>query len=350
MGQGIFYGHMTPSQPGMAEKLDLIDRKILYHLDKNGRISSTAIAKALKLSREVVDYRIKQLFKRELLTGYTTLVDVKQLGQLKHIIYLRLQNFTKEKEEELVKKFVENKNIVWVASCSGGWDLGLLVSSGNLEEFSNIFNFIASNCGGHLSDYLILNEVKEDYSGRGLLTEGFTLKQEPVDREGVAFQRALKTRKSSEKTVKLNTEERKILQALIEDPVISVSNLSKKAGISVPSVKKTVAELIKNGVIFGFMPMLSFSKLGYQWHMTHLRFNEYTEKDEKRLIEYFYQHSNILWYIKTVGPWNMQLSIFAKDIAEYREILNSLRKEFAALIKDYDSTIIFNQHKYLHAI
>ena len=350
MGQELFYGYHAQNMPGIAERLDMTDRKILHYLDRNGRLSTTAIAKTLKLSREVVDYRIRQLTKRGILTGFTTLVDVKRLGLLKHLVYLRLQNFTKEREDALVAAFKKNKSIVWVASCGGGWDLGLLVSSKDLEDFASAFNEITRACGGNLNDYIILNEITEDFAGRGLLVEGFVPKETPLDREGVAFQRAFKARKREQAVVSLTPQDRKVLNALIADPLIPLSRLAKEVGSSVPTVRKSASELIKNGVIFGFMPMVSFSKLGYQWHMTFLRFNEYSQQDERRLIEYFYQHPNILWYIKTVGPWNMQLSVFAKDATHYREILNSLRKEFGAVIKDYDSIMIFNQHKYLHAI
>ncbi len=350
MGQELFYGYHAPNVPGVAERLDMTDRKILHYLDRNGRLSATAIAKALKLSREVVDYRIRQMTNRGILTGFTTLVDVKRLGQMKHLVYLRLQNFTKEREDELVAAFKKNRNVVWVASCGGGWDLGLLVSSNDLEEFASVFNEITRTCGGNMSDYIILNEIKEDFAGRGLLVEGFAPKEAPLDREGVAFQRAFKARKREQGAVALLPQDRKVLNALIAEPLIPLSRLAKEVGASVPTVRKSVSELIRTGVIFGFMPMVSFSKLGYQWHMTFLRFNEYSAQDERRLIEYFYQHPHILWYIKTVGPWNMQLSVFAKDAAHYREILNGLRKEFGTLIKDYDSIMIFNQHKYLHAI
>jgi len=349
MGQGIFYGYMAPGQYGMTEKLDVVDRKILHTIGHNGRLSTTAVAKSLKLSREVVDYRIRQLFKRGILTGYTTLVDVKKLGQLKHILYLRLQNFTKEKEEAIVDRFKSQKNIVWVASCGSGWDLGLLISSKDLEEFSQVFNFVTSACREHLSDYLILGEIKEDYAGRGLLAEGFTPKAAPLDREGIAFQRAFKARKANN-IVKLTPREKKILYELIANPLVSMKKLADSVGISVATAKNSVGSLIKNGIVFGFMPMLSFSRLGYHWHMTFLKFNELNSLDERKLVEYFNQHPNILWYIKTVGPWNMAISIFAKDATHYREILNSLRKEFGTLIKDYDSVMIFNQHKYLHAI
>ncbi|MCH8022562.1 MAG: winged helix-turn-helix transcriptional regulator [Thaumarchaeota archaeon] len=41
--------------------LDKLDRKILFELDLNSRIPTTKLAKKLKVSREVVDYRIKRL-------------------------------------------------------------------------------------------------------------------------------------------------------------------------------------------------------------------------------------------------------------------------------------------------
>jgi DNA-binding Lrp family transcriptional regulator len=348
MGQGLFYGYMAPSQPGVLENLDAIDRKILCTLEYNGRLSTTAVAKSLKLSREMVDYRIRQMHKRGVLTGYTTLVDVKRLGHIKHIIYLRLHDFTKEKEEELVEKFKSHKNITWVASCGGGWDMGLLVSSSNMEEFSNVFSHITSSCKQHLGDYLILGEIKEDNTAKGLLDESF--KPKIIDREGIAFQRAFQEKKPGKEMIKLKPVEKEVLKTLIEEPLISMTDLAAKTGVSVPTAKDVVACLIKEGIVFGFMPMLSFSKLGYHWHMTFLRFNECSQADERKLIEYFHQHPNILWYIKTVGPWNMTISVFAKDATHYREILNGLRKEFASVIKDYDSVMIFNQHKYLHAI
>ena len=41
--------------------LDLKDRKILYELDKNSRQSFADIAKKVRLSKEVVQYRVKRL-------------------------------------------------------------------------------------------------------------------------------------------------------------------------------------------------------------------------------------------------------------------------------------------------
>ena len=50
--------------------LDLKDRKILYELDFNARQTDSEIAKKVKLSREVVNYRISRLQKNGIIRNF----------------------------------------------------------------------------------------------------------------------------------------------------------------------------------------------------------------------------------------------------------------------------------------
>ena len=63
-------------------KLDKKDKQILYQLDLDSRQSFNQIARKVKLSREVVQYRVKQLEKKGIIKGYQTLIDVTKLGYL----------------------------------------------------------------------------------------------------------------------------------------------------------------------------------------------------------------------------------------------------------------------------
>ena len=54
------------------EKLDLKDRKILYHLDLNCRQSNAQIGKKVGLSKQVVDYRIRRMEDERIIIGYWT--------------------------------------------------------------------------------------------------------------------------------------------------------------------------------------------------------------------------------------------------------------------------------------
>ena len=44
-----------------TSKLDYFDRRILFELDKDARISTTQIGKKIRKSKQFVDYRIKKL-------------------------------------------------------------------------------------------------------------------------------------------------------------------------------------------------------------------------------------------------------------------------------------------------
>ncbi|NOX71652.1 MAG: winged helix-turn-helix transcriptional regulator [Candidatus Micrarchaeota archaeon] len=52
-------------------KLDNIDRKILFELDKNCRINTAKLGRIVRKSREAVKYRIRRLVEKGVITAFT---------------------------------------------------------------------------------------------------------------------------------------------------------------------------------------------------------------------------------------------------------------------------------------
>ena len=109
------------SQDIMPQKIDAIDRKILYMLSQNCRISNTAIAKALKIKREVVAYRIKQLLERKVINGFFAHIDSRKLGFITHQVYLKLRSVSDEKK--IIQYLLPKKEVTCVLTFSGKYDL-----------------------------------------------------------------------------------------------------------------------------------------------------------------------------------------------------------------------------------
>ena len=61
---------------------DKKDQEILYELDLNARQSNAQIAKKVRLSKEVVGYRIKRMLEDEIIIGFYSVIDVTKLGYL----------------------------------------------------------------------------------------------------------------------------------------------------------------------------------------------------------------------------------------------------------------------------
>ena len=91
-------------------KLDLKDKKILYELDLNSRATLNEIAKKVGLSKQVVDYRLKNLIKESAIKQFYTVINFSKLGYTQYKLYLKFQNVNPETEKEIIAYWVNNKN------------------------------------------------------------------------------------------------------------------------------------------------------------------------------------------------------------------------------------------------
>jgi Lrp/AsnC family leucine-responsive transcriptional regulator len=65
----------------MAARLDPVDRRILRLLREDGRMSHSAIAKAVGLSGPAVHERVRKLEQRGVIAGYSVVLDPDELGR-----------------------------------------------------------------------------------------------------------------------------------------------------------------------------------------------------------------------------------------------------------------------------
>ena len=63
--------------------LNLKDKKILYELEKDARITNSLIARKVGLSKDAVGYRIKQLEEKGIIKGYRAIIDVNKNGEVR---------------------------------------------------------------------------------------------------------------------------------------------------------------------------------------------------------------------------------------------------------------------------
>ena len=71
--------------------LDKIGKKILYFLDINARMSNSQIAKKLKTSQEVVDYRIKRMIKNEIINRFFTHARAEKVAYTNYKLHLAIK-------------------------------------------------------------------------------------------------------------------------------------------------------------------------------------------------------------------------------------------------------------------
>ncbi len=327
-------------------KLDLIDRKILYLLGLNARLSHTTLAKILRIKREVVAYRLKRLEDEQFLEGFFTLIDTTRLGYQLNMLYIKLSN-TANTSGILI--FLNTlPEVTRIKDCAGDYDLQVIFSTKTLEEFDLALEKLMNNLSSNIKDYTVLRIVEENYMGLNLLLtpterKGLTAKEF----KGSSFQKEFDTAKKTEDIVILDDVDKKILNILKLDARATIKDISYKIKLSPISIDNRIRRLVKERVIVSMYPLFSISRMGYQWYKVFFQVRNIKKHE---FVEYLKQHDNVLWYMKLIGRWNYQFSIFAHDNIEFHKILNDIRTRFQENIMSYDSLIILSQHKFVHRL
>ena len=80
--------------------LDMLDKKILFELEKDASIPVSILAKRLKRSKEVINYRIQRLEREKILLGYSAIVDTAKFNYFTFRVYIKWQNITNDEKKE----------------------------------------------------------------------------------------------------------------------------------------------------------------------------------------------------------------------------------------------------------
>ena len=114
--------------------MDLIDKKILCELDENCRNPTSRIAKKLRISRNVANYRIKNLEKQGVITSYICSLNLGLLGYKTYKIFFKIQTSKKETEERFVKELLKSRKVIHVIKTEGSFDYSVTIAVRNIRE------------------------------------------------------------------------------------------------------------------------------------------------------------------------------------------------------------------------
>jgi DNA-binding Lrp family transcriptional regulator len=120
-------------------KLDRIDLKILYELQKNGRITNVELAELVHLSPSPCLMRVKKLQAEGFITGYSAQIDVSRLGQtLTVFTEITLKN---HRQIDFARFLATVEKIDSVIEChlvSGGYDYLMKFVTAGIVEYQTI--------------------------------------------------------------------------------------------------------------------------------------------------------------------------------------------------------------------
>ena len=148
----------------MADELDKIDRKILAELQKDGRVTMTALAARVGLSNSPCQQRVRRLEADGYILGYTALVDLARLDA-GHVAFVQvtLSDTTTPSLDAFntaVRRLPEVEQCHMIA---GGFDYLLKVRTADIRAYRRTLGESLSSLPhvSHTSTYVVMESVKD---------------------------------------------------------------------------------------------------------------------------------------------------------------------------------------------
>lgn len=318
----------------MSIKLDLKDRKILYELDKNSRISYSQLAKKVALSQESVRYRVNRLINNKVILQFFTKIDTSKFSLTFYKILLKFHNIDEQKKEEIINYLVKQPIVNWAVAADGPYDVGFVISVKNLLKSKQFLSEFYQTYGKFISKKEFSVNLIGEY-----LTRDYLINKNRIIKEEKSYTA------ESEK-IELDKTNLQIISFLAENSRTSAVNIASKLNISADSVLQRIKKLEKEKIITGYNLVLNHEALNQIHYKVFIYLSNISQEKEKQLYAYCRSIPQIVYIINSFGEWDLELDIEVKNVNEFRKIMMSLTSKFSDIIRDYSSLVIYKIYKY----
>lgn len=320
---------MPPARLRLVPK----DRAILAELALDARQGLTDLARKVRLSKQVVSYRIKQLERMKVIRGYHAIPDVYRLGKAHFRVFVKYHQIDRAAETAMVRELARCPEISWLTLLDGDFDLEFVIWSDHIMEFEKTYDQILGRFGRYF---------QEKYFSIGTRVEYLPLRF--LNRSAGAG-RALVFGGDYDRR-RLDEPDKKILCAANHNGRISLAQLAQKAGVSVSLARNRLRELLASRVIIGFGLKIDHKLLGLTYRKVLLKLNTPSKQRIDRIVAYLRDQGSVIFLVKTIGAYDFEFELLTESNEEFYHFMRTFRSRFAEDIKFHSNVIVHDELKY----
>lgn len=315
-------------------KIDKGYLQLLEILAQNCRISHAEIARSLRVSKDTVAYRIRQLEESQLITQYVLFIDARKLGFTRYHILIQFENVPKR--EDLYKRLSRHESVMWINSFIGKFDAQIIVDATDGFHLNRIREELFSLAGHSIKNYLILTHLSdlEFTQLNPVLDFGTTFARESDQ----SFSAELSTRNfpvsPNFEYVPVDLVDLEILKVLAESPTATLVSIAERVKCERQTAKKHILRLIKKSVILNFGAIPDLIQLDFVTYYLLVRLEQDTPFEEMKRP--FLELNNIFYAGRMIGDYDMILYLNARNPQELNKSIQLFRAKLKHRILNYD--------------
>lgn len=309
-------------------KIDKIDKKLLYCLNKDARLPYTKLGDYVNRSKETARYRVNKLEEHRYITDYVAWIDPTKLGYRPYKIYLTIRH-EPQRKQALIQEIKDHSKIFWLGVADGAWDIGITFFAKQDTVFYNFEQTILAR----YSD-IILDQ------NTGILIDAHVQSNQFLHDGDISTHTLFQNREQ----ITLDKAAKIIARQLYQDATRSLVDLASDTNLSVEGVRQKLHRLEDQGVINRHGTRLDLEKLGYDFYKTFIYTQTFTDQEFKRLKTAIRKHPNIVHYVRQISPWSIELETVAKSFKQYNSILRDLKQNFSETITNMETAVMYEDH------
>ncbi|MBI4021679.1 MAG: Lrp/AsnC family transcriptional regulator [Candidatus Aenigmarchaeota archaeon] len=301
--------------------MDRIDTKILAELDSHPRTPVAKLARKLRISQQVADYRIRRMIVEKRITKIGAIINLKALKQEHYRVFFTFNSSTYS-SKEVFDYLGGQKGVYWSARTGGAYDLHVVLFVFDFAAFDNFMEKFNARFPGLVKNYTScygLNHYvyRHKFLSKDYHTMTYGYQDKHTDIDGL---------------------DHFILSKLKENCRLSSLEISREKQVSYKTIINRVKAMERANVILGYrMFMRTEDRKPF---LVLFSFKDYAKERENKLIHYLERTESVTQAVRMFGVWNLLVHVRIEDNESLQQLIIDLRDKFD-LIDNYEIIPIF---------
>ncbi len=317
----------------MLVNMDSINKRILFELSKDSRISYTQLAKKARIKQETARYRVNRLIENKIIKFTPTVINSSLLGRSHYQYFIKLRNVNEKTKQTIIDFLKNNLKVSWCAKTEGNYDVTFILQTRNQLEFQKAIDEFNDKFRNNIMRKTISVNLMAEFFPRYYLVN----EQIPNNNEQIISVDKLKT---------IDETDIKILKLLAINSRLSSVEIGEKIGVSHDTVIQRIKQLKKENLITGHMLLIDNEKINQYQYKIMLYLDNISKEKVQSLFELVKKNNRLIAIVKVAGEWDYEIDLEVENVDQLNEFTMEITNKFSDIIRDYEILRIKEMQKF----
>ncbi len=299
--------------------MDELDRKILYVIAENARESHNVLARRIRCSREVFDYRIRKLEEEGIIVKYQARVNISNFIYGGYIVLLKVSPFPTQTAKKYLDALKRDSRTQYIGNIGGDYDYIIGFTVKNLEGLSSYIDLIRDSFDSNIQKMNLITEINE-------LKDSF----QNLFAKSNEINNIVSMPSMGKKQV-IDEIDKEIILSLGKNSSLPSWRIAEKLGMSDVAIRKRIQKLVETRIILGFRTIMDLTKLNFEPYVLFLKVNFTNSEKEKSFNAFLQIDKRVTYAVKTIGEYDYVIRALFSNGAEFKSYWKELRENFTDL-------------------